>query len=191
MKRRTLLASLGGVTVSGIFAVGTGAFTSVSAQRNVSVSVADDDEAFLKLTQRGSGERSETDGVPEKIELQLPGDDEGDYPAGNPTDPEGLGTDSVYRFAEDAAHDEAGLFGVQNQGTQPVEVYSTQSVTGGIPSVTIFDVETGDRLTESDPSSELDTGEKLLCGLEVDTHGVAANNNGYDVSLTINAVAPQ
>lgn len=191
MKRRKYILSLGATAAGASAIFGSNAFTSVEANRNVSVAVADDDEAFLKLTQRGSGERSETDGGPEKIELQLPGDDEGDYPAGNPTDPEGLGTDSVYRFAGDAAHDEAGLFGVHNQGTQPVEVYSTQSVTSDIPSVTIFDVETGDLLTESDRSPKLGTGEKLLCGLKVDTHGVAANNDSYDISLTINAVAPQ
>jgi len=105
-------------------ALGTGAFTSVSAERSVTIDTADDAYAFLRLNERGGGERSEIDGG--TLVFNIPGDDESGYPSENPTDPEGLGTDSVYRFGEDAAHDEAGLFAIRNQGTQPVNVYSTQ-----------------------------------------------------------------
>lgn len=188
MKRRTLIAGLGSLTASSALAVGSGAFTSVSAERSVSVSVADDGYAFLRLNERGSGERSETDGG--TLEFSIPGDDEGEYPSGDPTDPEGLGTDSVYRFGADAAQDEAGLFAVRNQGTQPVEVYSTQDSTDGVPSVTMFDMDSGDLLTESSPSAPLGVGAgPLVCGLEIDTHGVPIQDDAYDIGLTINAVA--
>lgn len=185
MKRRRVLAGVGTLAGVGGLGLGTGAFTSVSAERNVSVAVADDDQAFLKLTQRGGGRRSYADGNKETVGFDIPGPDEDDYSG---TDPEGVGSDSVYRFSSDAAHDEQGLFGITNQGTQPVEIFSTQATTSGVPSVTIYDVETGDLLTESSPSDPLTVGEQLLCGLEVDTHGVETAE--YDVTLTINAVAP-
>lgn len=189
MKRRTLIAGLGSLTASGVFAVGSGAFTSVSAQRTVTVETAADFSALLNLTQRGTGERSEFDGTPSQLEFNLPGDDEGGYPTGNPTDPAGLGTDSVYRFGRDAKGDVAGLFSIENQGTQPVHVYSTQTQTGGVPEVTMYNVENGGLLTESSPSNSLSVGDGVLCGLEVDTHGVPVQESEYDVTLTINAVA--
>lgn len=190
MRRRRFITALGGLAGAGSLAIGSGAFNFANVERTVSVSVADDDEAFLKLTQRGSGERSDVDGHPDTIDFSIPGEDGDDYPSGNPTDPGGVGSDSVYRFAADAGHDEEGLFGVENQGTQPVEVYSTQPTTSGVPSVTMFDVETGNLLTESSPSPPLGVGEQLLCGLEVDTHGVDAQSSEYELSLVINAEAP-
>ena len=189
MNRRNILATIGTIVGTGGFAVGSGAFTTVSAKRAVSVSVADDDSAFLALTQRASGERSKTDGVPETIELSIPGDDEGDYPKGNPTNPKGLGTDSVYQFGGDAAGDEPGLFAVENRGTQPVELYSTQPTTVGLPEVTMYNIKTGNLLTEKSPSSPITVGEKVLCGLSIDTHNVDARQEEYDLSLTINADA--
>jgi hypothetical protein len=155
----------------------------------VSIQVTDDYDALLTLTQRGTGKRSIIDGNPSELEFDIPSPDEDEYPNGNPSDPEGLGTDSIYRFGEDAAHDESGLFGVENQGTQLVEVYSTQETTAGVPSVTMYDVETGNLLTESSPSPPLGVGDQLVCGLEIDTHGVPVQNDEYDLTLTINAVA--
>jgi len=57
MKRRTLILLLGG-TSSGAMSVGTGAFSSVEAERGVEVNVVDDDEAYL-----GIAVDEETDGV--------------------------------------------------------------------------------------------------------------------------------
>ncbi|MFB6140277.1 MAG: hypothetical protein ABEJ26_07560 [Halosimplex sp.] len=189
MQRRRFLTVLGGLTGAGSLAVGSGAFNFANVERSVSVRVADDREAFLALTQRGSGERSEVDGYPDTLEFNIPGDDEDEYPGGNPTNPGGVGTDSVYRFAHDAAGDERGLFGITNQGTRPVEVYGTQPVTSGVPSVRIFDVDTGRFLTQSSPSDPLGVGDQLLCGLEIDSHGVSVRTDEYDVSLVIHAVA--
>ena len=190
MKRRRFITALGGLAAASGLTIGSGAFNFANVERSVSISVVDDRDAFLKLTQRGSGERSDVDGHPDTLEFSIPGDDEGDYPSGDPTDPDGLGTDSVYRFDQDAGGDEQGLFGITNQGTDPVEVYSTQETTQGVPNVTIFDVESGNLLTEGDRSTPLDVGEQLVCGLEIDTHGVPVQTSTYDVSLLINAEVP-
>jgi hypothetical protein len=186
MQRRKFLAGLGSLAAGSVAAMGTGAFTSVSAERNVSVRVADDRQSFLKLTQRGGGRRSYSDGVPETVGFDIPGPDESDYGG---TDPKGVGADSVYRFGSDAGDIEDGLFAAENQGTQPVEVYSTQTIEGDVPEVTIYDVETGNLLTEGSPSEPLGVGERLLCGLEIDTHGVDVREEEYDLTVTINAVA--
>ena len=47
--RRKFLAGLGALASGSAAAVGTGAFTNVSASRDVSVSVADDSQAFLRI----------------------------------------------------------------------------------------------------------------------------------------------
>lgn len=188
MKRHRLITALAGVAGASSLVVGSGAFNFANVERSVSIDVADDAYAYLRLNDCGSGERSEIDGG--TLKFNIPGDDEVGYPSGDSTDPEGLGTDSVYRFSEDAAHDEAGLFAVRNQGAQPIKVYSTQETTEGMPSVIMYNVDTGNLLTENSPSSQLGVGSgPLVCGLEIDTHGVPIQSEAYDVDLIINAIA--
>lgn len=186
MRRRRFIAGFGGLVASTV-TVGTGAFSSVEADRGVTVAVENDYDAYLGLEELGEGERSELDGG--VLKLNVPGDDEAEH---NDSDPDGLGTNSVYRFDKDAGGDPGdGLFAVTNQGTQPVALYSTQESTDGVPTVTIFDVETDDLLTAAAPSPLLDTGETLRCGIEVDTHGVDSRDQAYDVTLSINAEATE
>jgi hypothetical protein len=49
MQRRKFIASIGSVAAGAAAVTGTGAFTSVTANRDVEVSVADDSEAFLRI----------------------------------------------------------------------------------------------------------------------------------------------
>lgn len=186
MNRRTLLTSAGGILASSL-AVGSGAFSAVSAKRDVSVAVANDYEAYLTLTQRGSGKRSTLDGPASELTFDIPGSDDSEYGG---TDPAGVGKDSVYRFAEDAASDQSGLFAVENAGTSPVRVFGSQDSTSEVPTVNIFDVGSGDVLTKSSPSPSLPVGNKLVCGLEIDTGGVDTVKE-YTVDLTINANSTQ
>lgn len=180
------MVGFGGLVASAV-TVGTGAFSSVEAERGVTVAVVNDYDAYLGLEEVGEGDRSEIDGG--VLELNLPGDDEDEH---TENDPDGLGPDSVYRFDKDAGGDPGdGLFTVTNQGTQPVAVYSTQESTTDVPTVTVFDVDTGNLLTADSPSVRLDTGETLRCGIEVDTHGVDARDQAYDVTLSLNAEATE
>lgn len=187
MKRRKILIGVGGILASS-FAVGSGAFSSVSATRDVSVAVANDHEAYLTLTQRGSGKRSTSDGQASKLSFDIPGSDDSKYGG---TDPGGVGTDSVYRFAEDAASDQSGLFAVENSGTDPVRVFGSQDSTSGVPTVNIFDVKTGSLLTKASPSAPLTVGDQLICGLEIDTEGIDSRDKEYSLDLTINANSTQ
>jgi hypothetical protein len=51
MKRRNLILLLGGAS-SGAMSIGTGAFSSVEAERGVEVNVAKDENAYLGITQQ-------------------------------------------------------------------------------------------------------------------------------------------
>ena len=50
MQRRKYLAAVGSLAAAGAAGLGTGAFTSVSADRSVDVAVADDSNAFLSIS---------------------------------------------------------------------------------------------------------------------------------------------
>ena len=187
MKRRHLIIGIGGLIGTSTI-VGSGAFSAVSATRDVSVAVANDYEAYLTLTQRGSGKRSTLDGPASEISFDIPGSDDSEYGG---TDPDGVGTDSVYRFAEDAASDQSGLFAVENSGTDPIRVFGSQDSTSGVPTVNIFNVTTGDLLTKASPSTTLTVGDQLICGLEINTEGVDPRDEEYSLDLTINANSTQ
>lgn len=185
MKRRRILVGLGGFAAAGSLAAGTGAFSSVAADRHVTAEVAPDYDAYLALEEVGEGERSELDGG--TVEFNVPGDDEGQYPSADPTDPAGVGPDSVYRFGSDAGGNPGdGLFRVTNQGTETIRVYSTQSATEGVPTVTMFDVDSGELLTPDTPSDDLSPGDSLTAGLQIDSRDVDPRDEAYAVTITIN-----
>ncbi|AFZ73149.1 hypothetical protein [Natronobacterium gregoryi] len=187
MRRRTFIGGLGAITAGGSVVFGSGAFTSVEARRSITVETEDDHSAFLVLDEIDEGERADIDGG--QLKFQFPGQSEHEYPDGDETDPEGLGSDSIYRFSSDVGADGPGLFEVKNQGTQSVEIYSTQAETNGVPSVEMYDVETGELLTADDPSASIGVGESLPAGLQIETHDI--DTDSYNVVLTIHAAAPE
>ncbi|MFB6073156.1 MAG: hypothetical protein ABEJ88_09330 [Halobacterium sp.] len=177
MQRRRFLVSLGGLAGATSLALGTTAFTSVSATRSVSVTVADDERAFLRLEPLrvdGSGGlptgRSKSYG--EQVWFSLPGTGPGET-----TEAEGLGVESVYEFHE--------LLRIENQGTQPVEVYSTY---GGETLANLALVRDSGVLRDDPPV--LDVGEAVDVGLLVDTHGTPVREMEYNETLTIVADQP-
>ena len=177
MKRRTFLGAVAGIGGTGALTLSTGAFSYVRADRSMTVDVVDDPNAYLALDEVGDGGRSVNDGG--KLRFRIPGAFEGSVSSG-----EGVGSNSVYRFDSDANDDQDGLFAVQNQGTQSVTVFGSDSSSTEL-SVAMFDVETDELLTEDDPSKALDPGASLLCGIQIDTHGVDVRDRAYQATLTI------
>jgi hypothetical protein len=112
MHRRTLLATVGTAAGSAALGVGTGAFTSVDADRTATVQVADDATGYVGLSPstgpNGQFARQQ-DG-----ELLLEFDDSGSGGLG-------VGQSSEYKFDD--------VFTVENQGTQDVFV-SLAPITG-------------------------------------------------------------
>lgn len=90
MKRRTFIAGVGSFTAASTAAVGTGAFTSVSADRSLTVETAGDENAFLAMepTSRPNSEYA-TLTTNDVLALDFTETDAGG---------EGLGTDSIYEF---------------------------------------------------------------------------------------------
>jgi len=171
MRRRRFLAGVGTLVGAGSAALGTGAFTSVEAERSVSIAVAKDYRAFLRMDPIGDegidGDntgRSMVNG--RAVRFEIPGDESGENP-----DADGVGLDSVYRF-----HD---LVTVSNQGTQPIELYSTYSG-GGLGDLALVDGD-GDVLRNSPPT--LDVGGSVDVGLYVDTHGSSVGT--FEETLTV------
>lgn len=121
MERRKFIAGVGSLAAGMAAVTGTGAFTSTSANRTVSVSVADDSDALLALDQANTGQNSqyaEVSGGQVAVDL-----DNSDTANG------GSGVN------KDAETDIFDIFRIRNQGTQPVLVYVdpnsvTQRVSG-------------------------------------------------------------
>lgn len=122
MKRRTLLVGLGAVSAG--LSVGTGAFTSVTAERDVEISVVEDDDAFVSVdtTDGPNAEYADIDSDSGEFGLDVTNTEAG----GNGLTPE-------------AVTDAADVFEVRNQGTQEVGLTVTpttnlgadQEVSGG------------------------------------------------------------
>ena len=108
MNRRKLLATVGIAGSSVAFGVGTGAFTSAQADRDVTVEVADDSTGYLEIVST-----SQPNG---NFAVQSGGEFGLDFTSNNSTTPggQGLNQTGVSSFAS--------VFDVRNAGTQEVDL---------------------------------------------------------------------
>jgi len=105
MQRRKFVLGLGSLAAGGAAATGTGAFSFTQTDRNISLDVVADNNAYLAL--QSQGENSEYSGYNNgKLEFTLDSD------ANVPGD--GLNPDSVYLFD--------GIGRVANQGNQKIKL---------------------------------------------------------------------
>jgi len=163
MKRRNFIAGIGALSAGSAAAVGTGAFSSVEADRDINVEIAGDAEAYLAFESSGEYATVESDDV---LELDFGDlDDLGD----------GVGEDSTYFFGslqEDGEKDR--VFEVRNQGTQEVELTPTWQLRE-------FD-ENGDLLDSTDEA--FDGGDFLNDDAEISiiiqANGVRLNDDPED-----------
>ncbi|MBV0924099.1 hypothetical protein KTS45_07760 [Halomicroarcula limicola] len=191
MKRRTLLAGLGSLTAANSLIVGSGAFTSISADRTINAEIADDNRALLAIHERGDsrygvGGRSNESG--DTVTFSFPG-------VGrrlNNDDPGvGLGVDSVYEFTQDSGEADSqspkqGLARIQNQGTQSVEVYSVHETSSELE-IELFDVTNPDRTALRDDPTVMNVGDHVDVGFRIRTTGTDLGT--HDETLTIVAEA--
>jgi hypothetical protein len=108
MNRRKFIAALGAATAGTSAAAGTGAFTSVSADRSVNVTVADDSNAFLGLVPGDTGLVTESGGT---LQINLDG---------TGTGAEGVNFNAVTQIGSHENPEEDHAFKIVNQGTQSV-----------------------------------------------------------------------
>lgn len=120
MQRRKLLVALGSVAAGGAATVGTGAFSSTEASRNLSVSVAGDSSAYLGLSESAGDNAQFAEVDPTNTNSQL----EIDFAASG-NGGTGVNPDSTTVFES--------VFTVENQGTQPVQLLLSGDGTGDNP----------------------------------------------------------
>jgi len=111
MNRRTLLAALGTVGASGAIVTGTGAFTSVEADRDVQVRVADDANALLALEATDGPNGEYVDASDGTLGIDITGSDGDDATSEGA---QGINPNALTLFED--------VFQITNQGTQPVDV---------------------------------------------------------------------
>jgi hypothetical protein len=203
MKRRKFILGTGAAAAGGASLLGSGAFTSVSAERSVAVDVAGDANALLRLGPctnedgnahpNGAYVHGHTDGT---ISIDLSGGNQNDPPAGS-----GVNNDAVSTFHN--------VFEICNQGTQPVCVnfsVDVPDIPGPVPSRYEFEAGTDPAVVfyegsdenatigveSSDPNEghPLNVGDCLCVGFNVRAFGEFENPDLFAESdLTINASA--
>ena len=104
MERRKFIAGLGSLTAAGAAGIGTGAFSSARAERDLSVAVADDAAAYLALDASQSEYAEETSGT---LELQFDG-------SNSEQKGSGLNANADTTFAN--------VFSIKNNGTNTIRV---------------------------------------------------------------------
>lgn len=132
LNRRNVLIGLGTVAVGSGAALGSGAFTQVSAQRTMDVAVAGDANAFLALEANAATSAIDNAGGPSSNELQV------DLSAGSaPGDGVNDGANTTIGLLDDITSpsnvNTAG-FTITNNGNDPVDV-SVANVSGSDPSI--------------------------------------------------------
>jgi len=143
MKRRNFTLGLGAAVAGGASLLGSGAFTSVQADRAVTVTVADDTEALLGLVP-----------TTEYATLEEAGTFTLDLSPDNPTDAGGTG---VNANAETIIKD---AFEIENRGTQEVQPTFEGGDSDGIE-ITVSDVNDDLSLTIS-PAEDVEPNDLML-----------------------------
>ncbi len=113
MNRRNFVIGLGALSAGGTAAIGTGAFSSVSANRDISVEVADDSEAYLTLNSESEYAEQDGDGL---LELDFSQEVDGGG--------EHMGERQVMEFGPGDSFDnpDDAVFSIENRGSQDVQI---------------------------------------------------------------------
>lgn len=196
MQRRKMLAVLGSVALGGTATFGTGAVTSVTADRSATVNVAGDGSAYIKLV---PGDVSGTASNPnaayaeynsdDQLEINLDGSASG-----------GFGGSQGNGVNPNAVTDIDEVFYIANQGTQKVGVWITDTQAA----VTFYAHNDGnapdgnagngtaasDSIEGSGNSISMNPGNTLEVSIQVDTTGVSGTGNILD-DITVHADASE
>ena len=182
MNRRKYLAALGVLGSGTAAAMGTGAFTSTSASRDVSVSVADDTNGYLGLSAspNENGEFASVDtssGGDGEIALDFGASDGGGS---------GVGLNSTYNFDD--------VFRIENQGTQTIYVWANFSGEDlDDDDIWFYPGSDSDRELNDGSNSvvTLTTGQQVNVGVHIDTSFLSSTGDqGLTATLTADVDVP-
>lgn len=177
MKRRNFILGFSAVSVGTAGAIGTGAVSQITADRNVNLRIARDDNAYLEFTQLSNLANLDTDGI---LELDL-------TKYNQVSEGEGFNKRSVYEVTNIDGDAVEGVFGIRNQSDRPVEIasvtvgdiddvekpnepgeldYDTLDETD--PRIELFNIDDEDQTAiNGDNPAELTVGEQIIVGLRV------------------------
>lgn len=170
MNRRQFIISVGGLATAGSGVIGSGAFSTVSAERNVSINVETDQEAYLIIKGISTNfvDGSDVKGFDFDNEVAS---NEGGFEATG----EGVSANSVYEFTD--------LLQIQNQGTDPVVVFG--KYTGD--ELVSLELTTSGRqspLKQSNPSEVISApGEFIKVGLQMEIGDISVQKLETEISI--------
>ncbi|MDH5018897.1 hypothetical protein [Halobacterium rubrum] len=152
MQRRKFIAGMGSLAAAGAAGLGTGAFTTVEADRSVSVEVADDASAFLMFD---PGLKSSTNDVFASYEDGLLVLDFAETEVGG----QGVNRNAVLQFDQ--------VFKLVTRGTQAVNIWFEHD----LPGVTFYRFDPDSNSLDGPENAKigLANGGHMKIGVEIDT----------------------
>lgn len=210
MQRRKLLIGMASIAAGGAATVGTGALSSIQAQRTISGKVVGDEKAYLEINGYDtSGNSFAVETSNNQLALDFDADpDYDEYDESNSS----LGNEEAFGLNPDAVSSFDRVFRIQNDGTEPLAVYiedsldavswygtkndsedgeppvdpttNGDSIEGRGNAVTLqpFDDAEEDDDTDNDPvSAELDVGVVIDLTGRTSTGEVFGNNNNFTI----------
>lgn len=176
MNRRQFIASVGGLATVGSGVISSGAFSTVSAERNVSINVETDNNAYLTLIgvsadfTGGNGDAG-VEGF--KFNNDVSPADGGTFDETG----EGVGANSIYEFTD--------LLEVQNRGTDPIVIFGRH--TGDkLDSLELIGGENDKQnpLTRSHPSDTIESpGGSIRVGLQMEIGDISPQEVETEISI--------
>lgn len=155
MERRKFLIGVGALGAGASAALGTGAFTTVQANRSVNVATAGDASSYLRLLPAETPNGRQYASFDEDDTLQI----------------------TLDRVNDDAVTTVENVFTIQNAGTQPVSVY----ITDGSDAVT-FEAD-GSSVESAADAVRLGVGDDASVSLTIDTTGDTSGQLLTDVTV--------
>ncbi|WP_178916364.1 DUF1102 domain-containing protein [Natronomonas gomsonensis] len=171
MKRRSILMGMGGIAAGSSALVGSGAFTSVSANRNVAVAVVDDPNALLGLggcegSPNGQYARIQDNGAM-AIDLSE---------SNNQIDGEGVNPDALTKIRD--------VFQIKNQGTQETAVWIDVDPVEDRVEFYLHEQELDEnenaKIIGYDNRVCLDVGDSVCVSMDIDTRGLGSDFTNED-----------
>lgn len=189
MKRRTAIIGLGGIVAAGSTAIGTGAFTSVEAERDVDVTVTGDLNSYLALQPvqddlvEDPDNRDQESRTPEAQEA----------PFSLVSDTTGRLELNVTALNAEATTVIPNVFEIRHQGVENRDVSVFIEQRGENTDVLTFFTRDGndDRVVldaDADEGATVSSGERVVVSLEADTEGVSPGDDIID-SIIVKATS--
>jgi len=182
MNRRGFLVGIAGVTVGVSSTLGTAAFSNTQVNRSISVSIENDENAYLRLSDTVVGIGDVHSSFRNGMITFTFGEVDGAIGAG-------LGEESRYRFP--------GVFVAENQGTKTVHLYGEYAEdavetiqllqSSQVNEVSDNSEGTERPITKDHPSDPLEPGDTILVGLLIDTSGTDIGTVETSVKITAKA----